>query len=161
MLKSPIFKVEDLEQDTLDQAAALLIQAWQDFAHNSELCEYDRFENSDPVKWVSNYLAEGGHGFVALDGEKVVGVITCKIGPSPGYFRDSIQLFINDVAVDGNYRRQGIAETLELRCEQYAKENDVNLIIGEIYAYNHGSRALVKKLGRTMGYETWYKRLKN
>lgn len=153
--------ITELDESQIPEVSPLLLAAWQEFARNTDLSKDDRFANSDPDKWLRSYLEGGGHGFVARDGDQVAGVITCKIEQSPGYYRDAQHLFINDVAVSPDYRRKGIALELEKRCEGFAKEHGVNLILGEIYTYNDASREMMKKLGRHLGYEVWFKQLED
>ena len=137
----------------------VLLQAWQDFAHHTELAEDERFVSSNAEVYLTNFLDDGGLGFVAMDGDTIAGVITCSVLDSPSYFRDPKHLFINDVAVSPGHRRQVVGQLLESHCEQYAKDHGINLVMGEIYAYNDASREMVKKLDRKLGYEVWYKRL--
>ena len=152
-------RLEQLSSSYFEQSASLLKSAWQEFAHNTELAESSRFDKSDACNWLSNFMNNGGIGFVAVDGDLVAGVVTCSVVDSPGYFRDPKHLLVNDIAVLEKYRRQGIAQKLEDRIEQYARDNDVNLVLGEIYAYNEASRSLMRKIGRRLAYEVWYKRL--
>ena len=55
---------------------------------------------------------------------------------------------VMDVVVDAEYRRLGIATQLEKEAEDFARENNISLVLGEVWAYNEKSKRLMKELGR-------------
>lgn len=151
--------ISTLASEHIQDAAPLLLTAWQEFAHNTDLSDDERFRNTSAEDWLSRFLAEGGQGFVAVLHGQVAGVITCSILDSPGYYKSPRHLFINDVAIHPGFRRRGIGLLLEQQCETFARDSGIDLVLGEIYAYNEASRAMMHKLERKLGYEVWYKYL--
>ena len=155
------YKVLPLMDEHRVSAAELLRQSWLLHAQHSELLNTERFEEVDEKQWLADFLDKDGHGgFVALTTDhQVVGVLIFEVSACPSYYKFDQQLTIVEVAVAEEHRRKRVAVALEEACENHAKKQGVPLIVGEIYSFNDASRELVKKRGRKLGFETWYKKL--
>lgn len=72
---------------------------------------------------IGSYLhLEKGYGVAAMDGEKVVGILSVKWQSLSAPLTDSEEAFIEAVDVLGDYRRQGIATRLIEEAETRALE---------------------------------------
>ena len=87
----------------------------------------------------------------AFDGDRLVG---CVFGT-----HDSRKAWINRLAVDAAYRRQGIASRLVTECERRLRRQGMEMFAALIDLPNRESAALFRSLGYDVG-KLWYARKK-
>lgn len=86
-------------------------------------CELDRLNNR-----INEMLKRGNYQiFVACDGDKVVGYIGCV--SYLAFELDNEGMKIIALAVSKEYRRKGIGTELLKTAEQWAKENNIEVIL--------------------------------
>lgn len=100
----------------------------------------------------------GGKIFVAVSGDKAVGLVVCKIfqGGVEAEITTCCQKigFISDLVVSDNQRGNGIGTNLLSVAETYFKENDCRYIQSEVFAPNIQARRLYEKFG--IGVNCYY-----
>jgi aminoglycoside 3-N-acetyltransferase I len=81
---------------------------------------------------------------VALKEKQVVGGITGY--ELPMYLKEEKEMYLYDLAVDENYRRQGIASSLIEELKRYSKENNIKTIFVEAEEEDTGAVNFYKSL---------------
>jgi len=121
---------------------------------------YERFSNIESV-----YIYEG-KGFVAKDGEKVIGYLTFAIIYEPD-FKES-RFIITTIGVDPNYRKQGIGKNLIKELQNYFRNsygylktihNIQDIIYLQVRLSNHPAKTLYESSGFKMTHiiENYYR----
>jgi len=113
-----------------------------DYCHVEQVAEIEK--ECFPCPWsYEAYLAEMSNPlavvFVAVSGGNVVGYLDAH------HVMDECSL--NNIAVTGRYREQGIASRLLQRLYTYAEENDVCCIMLEVRRSNLAAQALYSRDG--------------
>ncbi len=86
-------------------------------------CELDKLNTR-----VDEMLKRGNYQiFVACDGDKVVGYIGCVSYLAFELENEGVKIIV--LAVSKEYRRKGIGTELQKTAEQWAKENDIEVIL--------------------------------
>lgn len=89
-------------------------------------------EQMPSVDYINNLLSNPGFAaFVALDENTVVGGITAH--EMPGYYSETSELYIYDLAVHPNSQRKGTGEKLVRAVEAYAKNSNIKTIFVQTY----------------------------
>jgi len=91
-----------------------------------------------------------------LEGQRA-GMIRADEDEVADFFKDKQILYIDDAAVEENFRRKGVAQALYDEVEKIAKEKGIKRIEGRVYAYNEPIQELLKKRGYRSPYATWVK----
>jgi ribosomal-protein-alanine N-acetyltransferase len=99
---------------------------------------------SFPAPWRREFFenelgADSRLHFVARKNGNVVGYVFAM------WFFD--EMHVNKIAVAGEERRQGIADTLMQRCIDFAEENGITTISLEVRQSNRGAQAFYEHLG--------------
>lgn len=103
--------------------------------------------------------------FVAMEGEFVAGYCFCILRSyqDSGTVVDHKDLYIDDLCVDRQHRRQGIAEKLYSHALHYAKEQGCKFLSLNVWCGNEGALGFYEKMGmrpRSITMETpledWY-----
>lgn len=97
--------------------------------------------------------------FVAEDSGKIVGFLKADITEIPSFFIHPKILYLDDLFVLPDYRRQGIAKALILKAEELAKEKNIKRIQARVYTFNTGMHEFLKSLGYHSPHATWDKTL--
>lgn len=90
------------------------------------------------------YYYGQGLGYIALDKKQIVASIGFMVEPT--WTGKALKIY--DVAVNKDYRRQGIGKKLMRKVEKYAKEHN----IGEIY-FSTKKKSVAEKFYYELGYE--------
>ena len=83
-----------------------------------------------------------------FDGENLIGTILCSSDGRRGW--------INRLAVDPDYRRQGISQKLIEACEDFLRALGLKVIAALIEDYNEASIAAFTKAGYLYGQDIMY-----
>ncbi|KAI9307410.1 putative acyltransfersase [Cunninghamella echinulata] len=81
--------------------------------------------------------------FLAMNNNKCIGVIICKLDPH----KDRLRGYIAMLAVDKGYRKRAIGSTLVERAVQAMKEQNADEIVLETEFTNLGALSLYQRLG--------------
>ena len=126
---------------------ALMLQSWK---HHIAL-RPDVYRLSDDFLTMESYstLLKECDVLVAVDDENtMLGAVSYSIKDMKASIIHPFKsLWIADLAVDENYRRQGIAEMLIEKVKETAKENGVDRIQLNVNALNDGAIKLYEKQG--------------
>ena len=126
----------------------LMVQSWQ---HHSEM-RPDTYRLSEEFFSIEEYVEtlEKAHILVAADKNNIVGLVSYSIGEikatSVYPFR---RVMVDELVVDINCRRAGVATMLMDAVHQEAKENKADRIQLFVNALNTGAIELYKKQGFT------------
>jgi len=104
-----------------------------------------------PVAFRRQLVAHPTTYLGAFDGDRLVG---CVFGT-----HDARKAWINRLAVDPAYRRQGIASRLIRECERGLRRQGMEMFAALIDLPNRESAALFRRLGYDVG-KLWYARKK-
>ncbi len=86
--------------------------------------------------------------FVAESNGRVVGYCFCELQLRGGnIFHESKSLYIDDLCVDENYRRQGVGERLYRFAVDYAKAKGCHDITLNVWSLNESAIAFYQKMG--------------
>ena len=145
--KSKTFTTREMVADDITAVLPMLHESWLENAENSEIVSEEFFEKTNSAEWLEGFLANEGHGVVAEMNGEIAGAILFQIETSPEYYVTEKHLMVMDVVVGADYRRLGIATQLEKEAEDFARENNISLVLAEVWAYNEKSKRLMKELG--------------
>lgn len=87
--------------------------------------------------------------FVARDGEKVLGYAFCirqSVENDP-VLQDTRELYIDDLCVDSAIRAKGIGTALFAAVKAYAREQGIDRITLNVWAFNEPAMAFYRKCG--------------
>lgn len=149
MLSSEVFTRPARESDVA-KITDLTRSLWlEQAAKASDLQDLPKIEFFDFEQYVAGTMvAERHKWFVAEAGHKVVGSVHSEVvGPRNALYVHDKLLRVDDIAVDSNYRRRGVAANLIQVCKQYAASNDIKLLQATVYDWNEGSVDLFAGLG--------------
>jgi aminoglycoside 3-N-acetyltransferase I len=100
-------------------------------------------------RYLESLLVKNGFcAFVALADDKVVGGLTAY--ELDMYMEKGKEAYLYDLAVDENYRRQGIARLLLTKLQEYAKENGISTIFVEAHVEDMGAIDFYKSMNAVM-----------
>ncbi len=100
--------------------------------------------------YVENLMADANAGlFVAQVKERLVGLICCFLRETPDIpiLVPRKYVYIENLVVDKNYRRQGIGMALLQKAHAWAIENRINEIELNVWQFNDAAIRLYEKLG--------------
>ena len=89
--------------------------------------------------------------FVAVEDSFVVGYCFCvhKSCKDHPIFNDRSELYIDDLCVDEKSRGSGIAKSLYVHVQRYAKESGCNVITLNVWCGNDSAQRFYEKMGMT------------
>ena len=92
--------------------------------------------------------------FVAVEEEKVLGYGFCKVKTQEKdpIFCDGTELYIDDICVDENHRRMGIARKLYDHTLAYAKTSGCNFVTLHVWNGNDSAVRFYEDMGMTPRY---------
>lgn len=129
-------------------AIAGLMRRMADFHHalNSEYKAGEEYRNLEEE--IEGWLSEPNIlVFLAEENGKAVGYMRISVEPAPAYLNEKKIGMVDDVFVDGAYRRQGMAEALFTKAREWFSKKGVHSIELNADVHNEGAIALWKKLG--------------
>ena len=128
---------------------ALMLQSWK---HHITL-RPDVYRLSDDFLTVESYstLLKECDVLVAVDDENtMLGAVSYSImDMKASIIHPFKSLWISDLVIDENHRKQGIGSMLMDKIKQIAKDNNVDRIQLNVNALNNGAIKLYEKLGFT------------
>ncbi len=153
-----MIQILPLTTEDVPQVAEILFYSWDLHTSQNDLYDPATLTLEKANSWLTRILeTEDRYAFVAKENSRAIGSISLEIQDNPNYYMHKRQLFVIDLVVSEHYHKKGIATLLELRAEGLAKELDIHQISGNVDSWNTASQTLMKKLGRTKGYEEWHK----
>lgn len=152
----------DVRSATVEDIPAikkLLLDSWMEHArHEPTLLDEDRMRQSDVEAYYNKALENTDvFVFVAENNNRVIGVVRGDIQTIPSFFRHNRILFLDDIAVDANFRHRGVAHALAAQLEGVAKQHNIHRLQGRVYTFNIPAQKFLQKLGFTMPHSTWDK----
>ena len=94
-------------------------------------------ENTNVEKYLSPFISKiGGFVLVAVNSDKVVGMLKVEEQKLEDFFIEEKAYFIDDLVVLKEFRGQGVASLLIDNVISIAKENSVSIIKSRIYTFN-------------------------
>ena len=149
--------IRSITATDIPAAAELLRDSWRYHAQHSRLQSLKAMMDYPIETHLQERLTLSEWAtFVADDGE-IIGVVMCCIEDAPSYYKFPKQLFVHEIAVAEDHRRQGIAEKLLHRAEEFASSQDISLLVADIYDFNTSSQSLFAKDGFNPDISYWYK----
>ena len=85
--------------------------------------------------------------FVARENEKLAGFVLAMIMEEPDDLINIPYVSINELAVDKEFRGSGIGTALMKKIEDWALENDINIVQLNVWEFNKKAKTLYEKLG--------------
>lgn len=136
-----------------------LIDSWVEHARNNPSLMIEARMRQSKVEEYYSYVINNDKGYVLIaeTDDKKVGLIRAYETKLADFFKDPQILYVDDVYVLKEYRRQGIARVLYMEIEKLAKEKGIKRIDGRIYTYNKPMQKLLENMNYHMPYSTWVK----
>jgi GNAT superfamily N-acetyltransferase len=131
-----MWSVKEATSDDADGISSLYRRVWSEYTGKlpDPLLE-DRMPDSDKILgWMKDRTY-----FISLDGERVVGVVRCKIVHGT--------CLLDRMVVDGTLQRKGVGTTLIDRVVEFAREQQVPVIWLHTNAKLTWAIAFYKKMG--------------
>ncbi|MCL2038229.1 GNAT family N-acetyltransferase [Candidatus Saccharibacteria bacterium] len=100
---------------------------------------------------------------VAESDAKVVGYSLLSFKTNPEFFQSRYRevLEVEEIGVNENYRRHGIARKLETEVEKIAHAGKINLLLANVYDFNQASQKLHENSGYKVLSRKYWKDLSN
>lgn len=137
-------------ESDLPDVTALTKALWLEHAaHATDLQHADRIQAYDYESHVAaSFSSPNDQWFVALDEQYVAGAVRTELETDRNpLYRHSEALYIDDIAVDIDFRRRGVGWLLVNACVDYAKERHIELLQAMIYDWNSPSIQLFEGAG--------------
>ena len=152
-------KIRNLKKSDIPEVVDLIRPMWLDHAKKSKpLLDYDYIAKYDVAGYLSRLLDDPTEiMFVAEIDDKIVGVASAKIEKPAGMYGVDKMMYLDDLVVHEDYRRQGIADKLMDARLDYAKSLGITKCYSKIYNFNTAPQQLAKKHGFSDLYHFYYK----
>ncbi|HOR46544.1 MAG TPA: GNAT family N-acetyltransferase [Caldisericia bacterium] len=85
--------------------------------------------------------------FVAKENGKLAGFVLAMIIEEPDDLINVPYVSINELAVSKEFQGSGVGTTLMKRVEEWALENDINIVQLNVWEFNRKAKTLYEKLG--------------
>jgi len=85
--------------------------------------------------------------FVARENGKLAGFVLAMIIEEPDDLINVPYVSINELAVSKEFQGSGVGTTLMKRVEEWALENDINIVQLNVWEFNRKAKTLYEKLG--------------
>ncbi len=99
--------------------------------------------------------------YVAVEGDRIVGCCRAEIIELEGMYNERKGIYIDDLVVDRDFRRRGIATKLLDEVDSFARSQKIRLLKARVYRFNAEAQALHRKRGFDPTYSEHYKLLKD
>jgi ribosomal protein S18 acetylase RimI-like enzyme len=111
----------------------------------------DKNKKSFDNEYMKNII-ENNNGdkiFVVEENEKIIGHCITRIRPIKGHpiLYDMINIEIDDLCIDGNYRHKGIGKKLFEEVKKYAKEKNIKTIELGVWEFNTNAKMFYEHIG--------------
>jgi len=145
--------------EDIPQIKACLIDSWVEHARNEpELLDEERMRASDVEGYYrAAFDNPNSHILVAERDGHFAGFIRADVQEIPNFFRHNRILYLDDVCVLPDDRKQGVARSLLQEVEKVAKEAGIQRLQGRIYTFNKPMQSLLLELGYSSPHATWDK----
>lgn len=154
-------KIRKITEKDIPHAAKLIHSMWLDHVSKAPgVLKRHYIESFDVQGYVRKYTASKDSAiFVAVDEQDgVVGVARVEIKPAAeGMYDFDKYAYFDDLVVDPQHQRQGIATLLTQARIDFTKSKGVTVCESRIYNYNTASQATAKKSGFEPIYSSYYK----
>jgi len=141
-----------------------LVDLWIEFMDFHSALDQDYVRSPDAVEKWTAYISEkiADEKFqiiVAVDQGNLVGHLVATIRDYPPVFTIKNFGFIQEIAVNENYRRQGVARRLYAAAEEWLRSVGVSRIQTNVDSLNQASRSFWKVVGFEPHTETLIKKI--
>lgn len=150
-------KIRRLEEADIPIAAKLMQAMWVEHGQKTRLIDEAKVSAADAEDYIKRHVAKGDVFYVAEADGGVVGTIYGEVEDLPRYYKYDKRLLIDNLSVSPDYRGRGIAGKLISACEEYASQNGIEVLAGEIWDFNDASRAAFGKMDYKPDMAFWYK----
>jgi len=119
------------------------------------LFDADRLRSSNIVKYYNEALeSPDSTVLVAEVNNAFAGFIKVDVEKIQPWFKYNQTLWIDDVCVRNDFRRQGVARSLVMKAEEEARNRNIHRIQARIYSFNEPIKNLLTSLGYDLPYMT-------
>lgn len=143
--------IRKMELKDYDQAKNLVYQVHSLHFNNRPDIYFDG--NPLPIKFFENSLNdENSLNYVYEEEDKVVGLIMIskKNNSSVPIIKSRSTYFIEDIVVDGKYRRKGIGKKLFFFIQDKARKENIDAIELNVWAFNEEAINFYESLGMSV-----------
>ena len=143
------------------EAEKVVRELWLPLAREMEdISDYNRLEEDLDLEASIEHkkdkiASENAYMFVAEDGDELTGFISATVEESIPIFSRGAKLTINEMYVDPEHRRKGLASDMMGRIEEVAEDGDVETLELSVDVENDSAQELY----RAHGFETGRKRM--
>jgi diamine N-acetyltransferase len=132
------------------QIKSFLLDSWLMHAKKEpKFINPKTFENTNLKNYLKNCFNHSykSYLFVAEDKEKIIGLIKLNIEMIESFFYQNRILYIDDIYVSQNYRKQGIAKKLIEIAVKIAKKRKLKWLKAKIYQFNQPAQRTFESNG--------------
>jgi ribosomal protein S18 acetylase RimI-like enzyme len=142
------FQIRPIAKSDFKQVSNFLPEMWFSHSSNSDLVSKDNLAQLNPQEYLEELSQDKNQeGFVAILDNKIAGFIRCEIKDCPDFYSFKKELYVDDLIVLEDFRKQGIATKLISECVLFAKNNNIDLLTCKIWKFNGESKSLFEKFG--------------
>lgn len=137
-----------------------LLDSWLMHAKKeSKFVNPKTFENTNLKNYLKNCFNHSykSYIFVSEDKGDIVGLIKLNIEIIESFFYQNRALYIDDIYVSQNYRKQGIAKKLIETAEKIAKKRKIKWLKARIYQFNEAAQNTFTSSGFKPLYSEYFK----
>ncbi len=129
-----MFSTRPIQLTDLSTIAALWLQCTQEVALNESIYT-PALSHADLTDFLTKqFNLQQRFGWLGLKHEQIVGYVTCEVQAESVLFTDRNYLYIHDLDVHPQFRRQGLSRLLMGCVEEYAQLNNIKrLELGVVY----------------------------
>jgi ribosomal protein S18 acetylase RimI-like enzyme len=160
-MKRSEIKIRPARESDLAVIEPLWIENWVEHARQEpSMLDEDRMKKSDVTGYFRDALANTKSLVLVaeIDGH-IAGAVKADQQDIPSFFRYPHIMYVDDLCVLPQYRRQGVAEVLLRAVEARARELGIKRLQARAYTFNVAVQQLNTKLGWRMPHSTWDKLL--
>lgn len=127
----------------------MLLGMWVMHADSSShLISKEKLLSMDMDGYLEKCIVDSNQrGYVAVTDSRVVGLIRCEVKKLPEFYVTDKELYVDDLVVHEDYRKQGVATELIEAVKEFGKSNGIKLLRTAVYLFNEKSRKLFLKNG--------------
>ncbi|MFA6007664.1 MAG: GNAT family N-acetyltransferase [Candidatus Shapirobacteria bacterium] len=117
------------------------------------------FENTNLKNYLKNCFNHSykSYLFVAEDKEEIIGLIKLNIENIESFYYQKKALYIDDIYVSQDYRKQGISKKLIEATEKIAKKRNIKWLKARIYQFNQPAQNTFDSSGFKPLYSEYFK----
>ncbi|MFA5025207.1 MAG: GNAT family N-acetyltransferase [Candidatus Shapirobacteria bacterium] len=140
-----------------------LLDSWINHSNNeSQFINPKTFENTNLKNYLKNCFNHSykSYLFIAEDKEEIIGLIKLNVEMIESFYYQNRILYIDDIYVSKNYRKQGVAKKLIESAEKIAKKRSLKWLKAKIYQFNEAAQNTFTSSGFKPLYSEYFKILK-